>query len=177
MTSGHELISWRVSPPFDRSHSSAESTFFTGRKEECFSYRFQGPRGHETHSAHKWLCKASAQARKRKTLKLLRWEGGFPLWLEQSPAFSSLPAALGPRQKHRCQLSQQTSCSLKEETKQTCWDRIIETVQVFNNQYSLASIWYLQGTYLTGRLGCIIPSTCRDWDILYLVPVETRMYC
>lgn len=49
--------------------------FFTGRKSKCFPYRFQGPSGRETHSAHKWLCKTSAQARQRKTLKLLRWEG------------------------------------------------------------------------------------------------------
>lgn len=79
MTSGRELISWLVPLQFDRSRVSAQRTVLQEGNKKCFSYRFQGPRGHDTYSAHNWLCKTSAQAGKRITLWLLWWEkGGIP---------------------------------------------------------------------------------------------------
>lgn len=62
--------------------------------EECRSYRFQGPRGHETHSAHNWLCKFQLKLEKEKQVKLQLRGGLFPPWLRQRLVFSSLPVAL-----------------------------------------------------------------------------------
>jgi len=46
--------------------------------KECFSYRFHGPRGHETHSTHNWLCKTSAWVRGQKNSQIGVVKSGFP---------------------------------------------------------------------------------------------------
>lgn len=73
-------------------HTCWKSDFQEGRKE-CFSYRFQGPRGHETHSAHNWLCKLQLKYEREKQSNC-SCEGFFTPWLQDSSVFSSLPADL-----------------------------------------------------------------------------------
>lgn len=63
-------------------------------QRECFSHRFQGPRGHETHSAHNWLCKLQLKYEREKKRSNCSGEGFLPPWSQDSSVSSSLPAAL-----------------------------------------------------------------------------------
>lgn len=84
--SGYEVISWRVSLLSNTYCISTTSEF---SQRNAFLAGFKGPKGHETHSAHNWLCK-------RKTVKL-QWWGGFPLHDCSRVQFQLCTCSSGPQ--------------------------------------------------------------------------------
>lgn len=103
-----DLIFWPVSLQSDRSHIFAGKDGSQEGSQECFSFRFHGPRGHESHTAHNWLFKTSAQVRKRKTVKLVQRgrERGFPSVILRKLSFQIVTSSSGLRLESGQRVSQ-----------------------------------------------------------------------
>lgn len=89
-----------------------KSDFQKGRKE-LFFHRFQGPRGHETHSAHNWFCELQLKYEREKQIA-----GGFSSMIAAEFSFQLLTCCGGPEHEHTH--TNQTSSSSRQKTQQSC---------------------------------------------------------